>query len=175
MSAGLLVKWTVSGVQISGSLDDRVSRDDLAQLIPADRLRGPFAIDVEGIKRGNSVGMLEWERFAKSLKVPHYYKNVQFWLVNYFNVISNFFENEEVAVHSFFAPFICEADESSENILLVVGKNLPLMEKYDKFTFEDLKIGNKTFVPDFDPSRYFNFLTRNREKFDQFLSRYPVA
>lgn len=175
--SALTVSWTSTGLSLSGSLDDRTTADDLAQIIDLSRIKtGPVEIEVGGLKRGNSIGMLEWEKFAAQFKFAHYYSNSPFWLVNYFNMISSFFQNDQVSVLSIYAPFVCEDDESSENLLLTLGKEIPILESYQNFEVPDFKKNNKIYSPDFDARRYLVFIARNKARFDSFFQKhFPKA
>lgn len=175
MNAGLIVRWSEKGFSLTGSMDDRTTEADLMELIPVAKLGdGPIEINVEGLNRGNSIGMLEWERFIGHVTCPHYYTHAQFWLVNYFNLIANFFQNPNSMVGSFYAPFVCEEDDSTRNILITVGKDLPLQASYDGFDLKDVNVSGKLYVPDFMPKKYFGFLARNHKQFSNLIKQFPL-
>lgn len=175
MSSSLQVRWTDKGFSVTGTMDDRTTEADLLELVPIARLgKGPIEINVEGLSRGNSIGMLEWEKFTQHFAFPFYYRNAQFWLVNYFNLIANFFENPNGIVYSFYAPFVCEADDTSRNVLMVIGKDVPLRDRYDDFIVQDLNLNGKIYSPDFVSKRYFSFLVRNRQRFEKFLAEHTI-
>lgn len=175
MSSGIMIRWTDKGFSVTGTMDDRTTESDLLELVPIARMgKGPIEINVEGLTRGNSIGMLEWEKFTRHFQCPFYYRNAQFWLVNYFNLIANFFENPHGIVYSFYAPYICEADETSRNVLMIVGKDVPLKDRYDDLIMPDMNINGKVYTPDFLAKRYFAFLSRNRARFEKFLAEHPI-
>ncbi len=91
-------------------------------------------------------------------------------------MISSFFQNDQVSVLSIYAPFVCEDDESSENLLLTLGKEIPILESYQNFEVPDFKKNNKIYSPDFDARRYLVFIARNKARFDSFFQKhFPKA
>ena len=120
-------------------------------------------IDFSRVKRANSCGILTWYKILESLQGTFIYIKVPRWLVEQFNISD--FLNDNATVQSIEANFYCPQNDTHENLLLTLGKDVPILEDYSDFS---LSFKNKDGLPlemDFEPTEYFFFISSGIEKF----------
>ncbi len=172
MSDSFLVTKKKQGFQIKGNLDERINVSLLLEQLPFQGvIRPPLEFDFGGVQRCNSAGLVEWLKYVQSINIPFMYSHCPPWMVGHFNSISQFFPHQIAGVESFYAPFYCEADNENKNILYVVGKDIKLEDDFSTLKIEPRTIDGKVFVADFEPSRYFQFLTKNQKSFKEFFNQ----
>ncbi len=114
-------------------------------------------LDFSRVKRANSCGILAWYRILEPLEGKFIYINVPRWLVEQFNISD--FLNEKTEVKSIEANFYCPENDTHENIILELSKDIPILDNYENF---NIVLKNKEGLDlemDFEPSEYFYFLT----------------
>lgn len=154
-------------LQFEGVLDEQCSLDTLvdafAQLKDSG-LKEPLSIDLSQVRRANSSGIIIWLKFLQKTATQMCYVNTPVWLVNQFNMIDQFFENAS-KVESVQAPYYCEDTGGSLNIKLNIGEEIPIKDSYDDFSVENRVVDGQEYEPDFEPERYFSFLTGIRKHY----------
>jgi hypothetical protein len=150
-----------------GVMDEGFSPSALEQALQAaleGRLAPPFALDFSQVSRANSNGILIFLRFLAKAEHQFKYVNAPEWLVNQFNLISGYFVNNSY-VESLFAPYFSAKNGKYIQKLLVIGKDIPLLEDYSKMALPELEIDGLNFEIDFYPEQYFQFISENLESF----------
>lgn len=122
------------------------------------------SIDLSGVKRANSTGIVVWLDFIKKTQAKFRYVKAPIWLVGQFNMIRGFFENGSY-VESLQVPFYCSEEDLVEAVFLKIGEDIPILEDYTNFQLENRIIGGKEFEPDVEPNQYFSFICHNLETF----------
>jgi anti-anti-sigma regulatory factor len=120
-------------------------------------------VNFSKVKRANSYGILTWYKMVESLSGKFVYINVPRWLVEQFNITD--FLSENSTVQSIEANFYCPQNDTNENMLLVLNKDIPILEDYSNFK---LILKNKDGLDlemDFEPSEYFYFISASYQKF----------
>jgi hypothetical protein len=120
-------------------------------------------VDFSKVKRANSCGILTWYKVLETLPGFFTYINVPRWLVEQFNISD--FLNKNTTVESIEANFYCPQNDTHENIYLVIGKEIPILEDYSSF---QLVLKNKDGLDlemDFEPVEYFSFISSSFQKF----------
>ena len=87
------------------------------------------------------------------------------WLVERFN--SSDFLSPNAKVQSLEADFYCPQNDTHERIILQIGKDVPILDNYNKF---NLNLKNKAGIAlemDFEPSEYFYFISSNIQRFKE--------
>jgi ABC-type transporter Mla MlaB component len=154
-------------VLFKGKLDELLAQDELLKVYDEAQKQSNedvVSIDMSGIDLANSKGVVAWLRFLGSNDRKIKYVNAPIWLVEQFNIITSYFAGQSY-VESFQAPFYNSQTSKSESILLVVGKDVPLMKDYSKFDINTLKSHKPNYEPDFIPEVYFHFLANNYLRF----------
>jgi anti-anti-sigma regulatory factor len=106
-------------IQISGSLDENVSLDEL--LGPPVLAPSKMAIHCGGVTRVNSVGVKEWLRYfgaAAKQGAQLSFHEASVAVVEQINLIPKFLAGGELV--SFFAPFLCQQCSETSNVLFDV-------------------------------------------------------
>jgi len=96
------------------------------------------------------------------LKGKFIYIKVPRWLVEQFNISD--FLNENCSVQSIEANFYCPQNDTHENVVLILNKDIPILEDYNDFK---LVLKNKDGLDlemDFEPSEYFYFISAAAQK-----------
>jgi len=148
-------------LSFEGVLDERCVLDDLVNAFSNVKNSGdgkPLILDLSAVKRANSSGIITWLKFLQKAGVKMCYINSPVWLVNQFNMIDQFFENGS-KVESIQAPFYCEDTGESLNINLNIGAEIPIKDSYEDFSLDNRIIDGQEYEPDFEPERYFSFLS----------------
>ena len=153
-------------VEFSGLLNEDSSSQGIQSALEEALKNSPEStvyIDFSKVKRANSCGILTWYKVLESLTGKFIYMKVPRWLVEQFNISD--FLNDSTTVESIEANFYCPQNDTHENILLVLGKEIPILEDYSEFT---LVLKNKEGLAlemDFEPSEYFYFISASAQKF----------
>jgi hypothetical protein len=116
-------------------------------------------LDFRDVRRANSLGIIRWSKFVRSVKGPFEYRNVPTWLVEQINlrVIAL---GTDSRVSSIMAPFYCGADGSHEVHCLEIGRDVPVLDDYSNFNIERTSRKGLKLEADFEPKEYFGFLAR---------------
>ncbi|MES2614939.1 MAG: STAS domain-containing protein [Bdellovibrionota bacterium] len=155
-----------ASVEFSGLLNEDSSPELIVQALQQairNTTDGIVYIDFSGVKRANSCGILTWYKALEMTRGEFVYVKVPRWLVEQFNISD--FLNENTSVQSIEANFYCPQNDTHESLLLVLGKDIPILENYDSF---NLTLKNKDGLDlemDFEPSEYFYFISSSYEKF----------
>ena len=154
-------------LSFEGILDEQCVLDDLVgafSKIQGTGFQEPLNLDLSQVRRANSSGIIIWLKFLQKTGTQMCYINSPVWLVNQFNMIDQFFENAS-KVKSVQAPYYCEDTGGSMNINLNIGEEIPIKESYEDFALENKVIDGQEYEPDFEPERYFSFLTGIQENY----------
>ena len=144
-----------------GVLDETCVLDDFLKVFEDFKSQGhngEVKVDLSKVKRANSTGIVVWLKFLQSIKTPVCYMNCPVWLVNQFNMIDQFFHNNS-KVGSIQTPFYCEETGACRVVTLNLGEEVPILESYENYTFENRTIDGKVYEPDFDPEGYLSFIS----------------
>lgn len=155
-------------IQFNGELNEFSKPDAFSKIFDQlGQVRGEIKgakLDFSQVTRANSSGIVIWLRFFEKIEDHFNYVNTPVWLVNQFNMISDFLGKSSI-VSDFQAPFFCEATEGSLNLKFFPGDDLPLLETYRDYDVPNRIIDGKEFEPDFEPSAYFDFLTKIKGRY----------
>jgi hypothetical protein len=156
-------------LSFEGVLDEQTSEDSLLAIleeVKRNGLKPPLIIDLSKVSYANSRGGLVWLKFGRAAGVPLKYVNAPVWLINQFNMITDYFINGSF-VETMMAPYFAPQTGDSRSFMLKVGVDFPLMADYSDFTMPNRNENGKIFEPDFEPARYFHFITNNFKKFKE--------
>ena len=123
-------------------------------------------LDVSKITRANSSGIMIFLRLLKKISIDFSYIGVPSWLVNQFNMVSQFLPING-RVESIQVPFFCEVDDEEKTFTLEVGTDIELLSTYLGYDIPERIIGDQVFEIDVAPSDYFQFLCQIRSRYDQ--------
>jgi anti-anti-sigma regulatory factor len=160
------VSVTKNLVEFSGILNEDSSSQIIENALEQALKDAPdqtILLDFSKVKRANSCGILTWYKSLEASKGKFVYTKVPRWLVEQFNISD--FLNDHTTVDSIEAHFYCPQNDTHENMLLVIGKDIPILENYTNF---NLTLKNKDGLDlemDFDPHEYFYFISSNFKKF----------
>lgn len=118
----------------------------------------PLDVDLSGVTRSNSVGLLEWLRLINDNTFPMRYVRAPVWMAEQFSLLKGL-TPPRTTVHSFYAPFYDMRSEKHMQVLLEVGKDIPLLKSYESFTFPREIVQHGRLEPDFDREVFLHFLT----------------
>ena len=157
-----MLRYRIDGdrLSIEGDLDEGVTASEVEALLGAGRQSvrdSELKLDLSGVVHANSLGIRAWLTGFRKSRGPYCYVRMPVWLVAQCNMISEFMAGE-VRVDSLFAPFYCVQSGETIERLLVVGKDVPLLEDYSSFDFPFVSADNKVYEPDFDAAEHFGFL-----------------
>lgn len=150
-----------------GVLDEAAAQDMLMKYfskLQDGGAKAPYCLDLSEVRYGNSVGVICWLKFTKQAGVQFKYVNAPIWLVNQFNVINNYFDNQSFC-ESLHAPYFSPKTQDSRTFTLYVGKDIPVLEDYSTFKMPSKVVDGVSYDIDFDPQRYFYFITENYQLF----------
>lgn len=153
-------------VEFSGLLNEDSSSEAIQKGLEEALNNSPektIYIDFSKVKRANSCGILTWYKVLESLSGKFIYIKVPRWLVEQFNISD--FLNENTTVESIEANFYCPQNDTHENILLVIGKEIPVLEDYSEFTLVMKTKDGLDLEMDFEPNEYFYFISASTQKF----------
>lgn len=156
-----------NALAFDGVLDEETSLKDLLTAFEEVKAKGfqpPLALNFAKVTRGNSAGIVTWLKFMKQIQTPVKYVDTPVWLVGQFNMIKGYFENSS-HVESFQAPYYCNDGQHSKVVTLVIGKDLPILDDYSRYTFPNQSIDGKDFEIDFDPQQFLSFISENHASF----------
>lgn len=162
------IKVTGEALVFEGTLNEQTSLQDLMEAVEVmkkKKMAQPIGLDLSRVSRGNSVGIIVWVKFLKKAEVRMRYIAAPVWLVQYFNIMNQFFEYSSY-VESFQAQFFCDDDPEGLTATLEVGKDIPLLSSYDDIQMEPRVVNGLSYKPDFLPKRYFSFLSTILENYD---------
>ena len=143
-----------------GDLDENVQLEPLAQELVEETVPA-LAIDTNGVRRINSVGVGEWVRFIRALAtIPQLtLARCSPAIVAQLNTISNF--RGAARVESVAAPFYCnECDEEQLEIIATHGP-ADNLEALVAGSYSCKHCGSSDLQFDDLPERYFKFLLPN--------------
>jgi hypothetical protein len=118
-----------------------------------------LVLDFLEVRRANSLGIIRWSKFVRSIKGPLEYRNVPMWLVEQLN-LRIIALGQDAYVSSIMAPFYCGLDGTHEVHCLQIGQDLPILQDYSDFVIERVSKKGLKLEADFEPSEYFGFLAR---------------
>ena len=150
-----------------GVLDEETLQADLTAAfnkVISEGAKPPLKVDFSKVSYCNSAGIIVWIRFLREVKVPFHYVNAPIWLINQFNMIRDALTNGSF-VTSFQAPYYCQKTQESRNVLLEVGKDVPLQKDYSTYKAAHRVIDGKDYEPDYNPQRYFYFISEHLQSF----------
>lgn len=176
------MKYRVQGdtVHFTGNLNELVAPELLVQAlreVVQANLGECIRMDFSEVQRANSLGLRSWVNAINEIEFEGWYVRAPTWLVRQVNMIDNFFKKGSLLIESFYAEF-CETDTGElHQVLLHVGKEVPLQEDYAEFEFEPLsEVENaESWEPDFDQEEYLEFISENLEAYSDRLSRLTRA
>lgn len=158
-------------LSFDGFLDEHTSMNEISgALLKLKDLKTPtpIVVDFSKVSRGNSSGISVWLKFLKMAALQFKYIQAPVWLVSQFNIVHGYFENNSF-VQSFYAPYYAPANRASKDILLNVGKDIPIQKDYSTVTMPNIIIDGLEYEFDFDPNQYFFFLAKYHELFAENL------
>jgi hypothetical protein len=150
-----------------GILDEQTSEDHLRETLEKVKKAGikpPLNLDFSKVTYANSAGVVIWLKFANKSGIAFKYINAPVWLVNQFNMISDYFVNQSF-VETLSAPYFAPKSQDSIVFTLKVGKDIPILENYADFKMPNRAAEGKVYEIDFDPGRYFSFISENYQLF----------
>ena len=115
------------------------------------------------VKRGNSCGVLCWFKLMDELTFSVKYINMPIWLVEQFNYVERLPPNTSIL--SVQAPFYCPEEDNHENVVLVIGKDIPIQDDYENFTIFCMNQNGAKLEANFEPAEYFQFIVANPGSF----------
>ncbi|MEI6399601.1 MAG: hypothetical protein WCO71_12600, partial [Pseudomonadota bacterium] len=118
----MLPKRNKYSLELSGELGSESTFEDVFREMQAifKETNKPVELNVNGLERGNSIGILSWIQALDQWKIPVIYQQVPTWLVEQFNAIEGFFP-EGSRIESFFARFFNTASGDTVPLFLRVG------------------------------------------------------
>jgi hypothetical protein len=155
-----------------GILDEETSLDVLLggfEKLKKAGMNPPVNLDFSKVTYANSAGVVIWLKFIHQSGVPFKYVNAPVWLVNQFNMISDYFGNGSF-VESIDAPFFAPKSQESRVFTLKLGTDVPVLDDYTTLRIPNKTADGKIFEIDFTPERYLSFISENYEMFKEKLS-----
>jgi len=140
-------------VLLRGEINENADFSELSEY-----LQGDVDLDLEGVNRINSCGVREWVNFVRDLRVASLrFARCSPTVVLQLNTIYNF--RGRARVHSFLAPYVCEACHHDEYKLLRVEDHFP--QRTPPYSPPAFRCARCSGVMLFDelPERYLSFLS----------------
>ena len=156
-----------SMVEFSGHLSEKSDSEAIKKAVLqalAAASNGIIRIDFSKVEKANSVGILTYLKTFTALKIKAVYERVPVWLVEQFNVIDEFLD-EDAMVSSVFAQFYCTETNSTVTRELKVGTDIPILADYSLFNPCIKDDAGNELEADFDPCAYFDFISIHNERY----------
>lgn len=163
------IKLKQNTLCFKGILDESVTVDSLTDWFEktfSESGSKDVSVDFTSVKYANSAGILAWIKALTSFGRPIVYLSAPTWLVLQFNMVPQLINNENSVV-KIQVPFYNTQTEEEKVFDYTIGKEIPILDSYDKFDIDSKEINGETFVPDFIPERYFDFIVKNKNVFKQ--------
>ncbi len=160
------VKVKDATVEFFGILNEESSEENIKKSLQTalqNSNNKKIFIDFSNVKRANSCGILSWYKIIDSFDAEFTYIKSPRWLVEQFNLSD--FLNHKTFVQSIQAMFYCPKNDTHEIVSLQIGKEIPLLNDYDQFQIHLKNPKGLDLEMDFEPSEYFHFIIKNKEKF----------
>ncbi len=155
-------------IALEGSLDESADLSPMLTELQKHSKQDIISIDFSKLTRANSSGTFSWIRVMNQSGTRLRYLNMPVWLVEQFNLITDYFQNQSFA-ESFYAPFIGAKSKTNREIKLTVGVDFPLSKDYSQFKMPTIQIDGESFEMDFEPGRYFLCISSH---FDNYPASY---
>jgi hypothetical protein len=157
------MKMEINGalLKFQGILDERTDVSLIAgavQEILSSTSNAKVVLDFQGVRRANSLGIVQWSKFIHTVDCALEYRNVPTWLVEQLN-LKIIALGANATVTSVLAPFYCGEDGRHEVHCLQVGQDIPILGDYSNFVIERVSEKGNKLEADFEPKEYFAFLT----------------
>lgn len=155
-----------------GDLDETVIIDDIVKafddFLENNSESTHISVDFSKVLYANSSGIIFWIKFLDKKNYSIKYVNCPLWLVNQFNMIMGFLNNNSF-VESLQIPFFSETNNKSLSVLYYLKKDIPLLKSYSDFNLENKEIEGISFEPDIVEKQYFDFISKNIDTFQKYL------
>jgi hypothetical protein len=160
----MMLRYRLDGdcLVVDGEIDERATVSELTALLEAGRQvvgHKELKLDLSRVDGANSLGIRSWLMAVKAVRGPFCYVHMPEWLVEQCNIISEFMAGQ-IRVESLYAPFYCNDTQERRLLLVVVGRDIPLLQDYGSFMYPPVRLDGKIYEPDFDPVDLFGFLSR---------------
>ncbi len=163
----LIFKINNLHIIFEGALDETIPdsffshlEKQLHQVLNNDSQNKKIDVDFSNVVRGNSIGIINWLKFIKKLKLSCQYNNSPPWLVQSFSLMPDFF-TQASRVKSILVPYYNAAENKSILRLFTIGKDIPSLKDNSEFQFPIHNEGGLDYEADVDPRKYLHFLSWN--------------
>jgi hypothetical protein len=124
----------------------------------------PLTLDFGDVTTANSVGLLILLKALEKRKTKTIFENAPVWLIETIICLEEFF-TYGATVGSCFARFYCPATDKMSSKLLIIGKDVPILDDYSTFNISLKDESGNELEPDFDPCYYFSFISNHLDMF----------
>jgi ABC-type transporter Mla MlaB component len=142
---------------LDDAITERLPVEHLVEsIVGVQREHGKVVIDLAGVKRANSSGIMRFAATLRSAKGKIILARCPVWMVEQFNSTSEFFL-EDLSVTSVFAPYLNSLDGSLAVFLVGIDKAFFQTDRFKNVAARSDEAG-VSWTADFDPEEYFGFV-----------------
>lgn len=159
------IMFTTPKVVLAGNLTEALDEAALHAALQAaggEPQTAPVQVDLARVERVNSMGLMKWARCSRGYDLRlHALPN---WLVPHFNMIPDLL-GPRSRIESVEALFVEEATKRQVSRLMVIGRDVPLVRDLAEWAPEARSDEGTPLAPEFEPDEFFEFVTRDLEKY----------
>ncbi len=171
------MKFQIEGQNVifSGVLDESFLSSEFLEQIK--KLRSTIKsravnLDFSNVLYANSIGIANWIKLIDQLKEgTYYYSKTPIWLVHLMSIISGVVP-ENFYVTSMSVPFYSENHDKEIQVLMEIGRDIPLLDDYSSFNLESKTVDGILYEPDISEDHYFRFLVIDSVRLKKMLSEH---